>query len=364
MTETSTTPHTIDLRSDTVTVATPAMRRAMAEALVGDDVYGEDPTVRRLEEMAAERVGKQAALFVPTGTMGNSVAVMTHTRRGDEIIVDASAHLYDAEVGGLAVLSNVQARTLHSRRGRLDPAEVADAIRPEDVHFARTGLLCLENPHNAAGGTAAGPEYIEELCMLAHDRGLPVHLDGARLFNAAVALGVNARDLAAPADSVMFCLSKGLGAPVGSLLTGTADFIREARRHRKMLGGGMRQAGHLAAAGIVALEQMVDRLAEDHENARLLAESLADLPGLCIDLEAVQTNMVYAEVLAADGTGSAPGAATDPAEGPAAALVAALSRQGIKINAVGDRRVRFVTHAGIDHDDVQRTIRATQESLL
>ena len=361
MTGATGTGHIIDLRSDTVTVATPAMRRAMAEALVGDDVYGEDPTVRRLEELAADRVGKQAALFVPTGTMGNGVAVMTHTRRGDEIIVDETAHLYDAEVGGLAVLSSVQARTLRSRRGRLDPADVAAAIRPDDVHFPRTGLLCLENPHNAAGGTAAGPEAIAELCAAAHVRDVPVHLDGARLFNAAVALGLDAARLTAPADSVMFCLSKGLGAPVGSLVAGPAPFIDEARRHRKMLGGGMRQAGHLAAAGIVALEQMVDRLAEDHEHARLLAESLAELPRLSVDLEAVQTNMVYAEVI--EGSAES-GAELAGESGPAAGLVAALDRRGIRINAVGERHVRFVTHVGIGREDIRRTIRATQESLL
>jgi threonine aldolase len=351
----------VDLRSDTVTVATPAMRRAMAEAIVGDDVYGEDPTVRRLEELAAALVGKDAALFVPTGTMGNAVAVMTHTRRGDEVIVDATAHIYDAEVGGLAALSGAQARTLHSTRGQLDVADVAAAIRADDVHFARTGLLCLENPHNAAGGTVTRPTDLAALCAAAHDRGVPVHLDGARLFNAAVALGVQASEVAAPADSVMFCLSKGLGAPVGSLLAGTTHFIAEARRHRKLLGGGMRQAGHLAAAGIVALEQMVDRLAEDHEHALLLARDLAELPGLRVDLDAVQTNMVYAEIDAHDTAWSA-----DPARetSPAARLVAALDRRGVRINAVGERRVRFVTHLGVDRDDVQEAIRATQESLL
>jgi threonine aldolase len=351
----------VDLRSDTVTVATPAMRRAMAEAIVGDDVYGEDPTVRRLEELAAALVGKDAALFVPTGTMGNAVAVMTHTQRGDEVIVEATAHIYDAEVGGLAALSGAQARTLSGTHGRLDPAAVAAAIRADDVHFARTGLLCLENPHNAAGGTVTRPEDLAALCAAAHDRGVPVHLDGARLFNAAVALGIEAREVAAPADSVMFCLSKGLGAPVGSLLAGTTPFIAEARRRRKLLGGGMRQAGHLAAAGIVALEQMVDRLAEDHEHALLLARNLVGFSGLHVDMDAVETNMVYADLVVADAASAA-----DPAReaSPAARLVAALDRRGVRINAVSERRVRFVTHFGVDRDGIQETIRATQESLL
>ena len=311
----------IDLRSDTVTLPTQEMYRAMAAAELGDDVYGEDPTVNRLEELAAARVGKEAALFVPTGTMGNEVAVMTHARRGDEVIVDVGSHIYDAEVGGLAVLAGVQARPLAGRLGRLDPTAVEAAVRPDDVHFPRTGLLCLEDPHNGAGGTVAPPEAIAELAEVAHRHGFPVHLDGARLFNAAVALGIPAARLAAPADSVMFCLSKGLCAPVGSMLAGSAAFIAEARRNRKLMGGGMRQAGVLAAAGIVALESMVDRLADDHVNARRLAEGLASLPGLRVDLESVQTNMVYADT----GPGDAP------------AVVAMLAAGGVLINAVGPR---------------------------
>lgn len=336
----------IDLRSDTVTLPTPEMFRAMVSAELGDDVYGEDPTVRRLEELAAVRVGKEAALFVPTGTMGNQVAVMTHARRGEEVIVDVGSHIYDAEAGGLAVLAGVQARPLSSLLGRLDPADVEAAIRPDDVHFPRTGLLCLENPHNGAGGTVTPAEGVRQLADVARRHGIPVHLDGARLFNAAVALGVPAAELAAPVDSVMLCLSKGLCAPVGSLLAGSAAFVAEARRNRKLMGGGMRQAGVLAAAGIVALESMVDRLADDHANARALADGLAVLPGLCVELEAVQTNMVYA--------GTEPGAAD--------AVVAALAAVGVMINAVGPSRVRFVTHKDVDADAIENALAAARQA--
>jgi len=335
----------IDLRSDTVTQATDEMRQAMAEAVTGDDVYEEDPTVRRLERLAAARVGKEAALFVPTGTMGNQVAVLTHTQRGQEVIVDEAAHVYDAEVAGLAVLSGVQVRPLTGRRGILEAGEVAAAIRPDDVHYPRTGLLCLENPHNAAGGVAAPPEVTAHLCQVAHDSGIPVHLDGARLFNAAVALGLPAAALAEPVDSVMFCLSKGLGAPVGSVLAGSHEWIARARRYRKMLGGGMRQAGHLAAAGIVALERMVTRLAQDHDHARRLAEGLAGVPGFAVDMESVQTNMVYAEV----------------GDGPA--VVRALEQHGVLAGAVGPRRVGFVTHYGIEGLDVEAAINAAGQAI-
>jgi threonine aldolase len=339
----------IDLRSDTVTQPTVEMRRAMAEAELGDDVYGEDPTVRRLEELAAHMVGKEAALFVPSGTMGNEIAVLTHTSRGDEAIVEVTSHVYDAEVGGLALLAGVQARPLAGRKGLLDPAEVAAAIRPDDVHYPRTGLLCLENPHNAAGGVVASPGQIAELCDLAHTLGVPVHLDGARIFNGALALGVPAAELAAPADSVMFCLSKGLCCPVGSLLAGRADFVAEARRARKLLGGGLRQVGVLAAAGIVALQTMVERLVEDHQNARLLAEGLAGRSGVSVDLSSVQTNMVFVDL--------------ESAVGPAEHFCHALAREGVLAGAVGPTRVRFVTHKDITAADIRSAREVTGRVL-
>ena len=258
----------VDLRSDTVTTPTPEMRRAMAEAEVGDDVFMEDPTVLRLEALAAERLGKEAALFVTSGTQGNQVSLMAHTQRGDEIILDENCHIFNYEVAALAVLSAVQARTLRGRHGILDPADVRDAIRPPNIHYPRNSLICLETTHNRGGGAVYPLETLQEIRRIATEHGLAVHLDGARLFNACVAMGVPAKEVAAQADSVTFCLSKGLGAPVGSVVTGSREFIDKARRARKMLGGGMRQAGVIAAAGIVALETMVERLREDHENAR------------------------------------------------------------------------------------------------
>ena len=282
----------VDLRSDTVTKPTPEMRRAMAEAEVGDDVFGEDPTVARLERLAAERLGKEAGLFVTSGTQGNQVSVMAHTQRGDEILLDENSHIFNYEVGAPAILSAVQTRTLRGRHGILDPGEVRDAVRPPNIHHPRNTLICLESTHNRGGGTVYPLETLREIRRIAAERGLGVHLDGARLFNACVATGTPVHEAAAQADSVSFCLSKGLGAPVGSVVTGTRAFIDRARRARKMLGGGMRQAGVIAAAGIVALETMVDRLREDHANARLLAEGLARLPGVTIDLDLVQTNIV------------------------------------------------------------------------
>ena len=286
----------VDLRSDTVTRPTQQMRRAMAEAEVGDDVFGEDPTVNRLEAVAAERLGKEAGLFVTSGTMGNQVCLMAHTQRGDEIILDENSHIFNYEVAALAVLSAVQARTLHGRHGILDPEDVSQAIRPPNVHHPKDTLVCVESTHNRGGGTVYPLETLRAIRRITTERGLAVHLDGARVFNACVASGTPVREVAAQADSVTFCLSKGLAAPVGSVVTGTRAFIDRARRARKMLGGGMRQAGILAAAGIVALETMVDRLREDHENARVLADGLARLPGIQIDLNLVQTNIVIFSV--------------------------------------------------------------------
>lgn len=342
-------PKRIDLRSDVVTQPTDAMRRAMAAAEVGDDGAGEDPTVNRLEELAAERIGKEAALFCPSGTMANAIAVLAHTHRGDEVIVEAHSHIYYAEVGGLAALAGVQARTIQARSGILDPEDVRQAIRPDNIHFPPSGLLCIENTHNRAGGTCTPLPVMQALTGVAHDAGIPVHVDGARIFNAEVALGVRAADLVAGADSVMFCLSKGLGAPVGSMLAGSRDFIRRARKIRKMLGGTMRQAGILAAAGIVALETMVDRLAEDHRNARRLAEGLAEVKGVRVDLETVQTNIVVFDV---SGTGrSAPD------------VVAELAGEGVLMGAQTPERIRAVTHKDVTAADIDTALLAVRRVL-
>ncbi len=326
----------IDLRSDTVTRPTDEMRRAMAEAEVGDDVYGEDPTVNRLERLAAEIIGKEAALFFPTGTMANQAAVMTHTRRGDEVLLEAESHIYFYEVGAIAVLSGVIPRLIQGRNGIITPEAFVSVLRTPNIHFPRTRLLCIENTHNRAGGTVMSVEETRALACQAKALGLSIHLDGARIFNAAAALSVDAKELAAPADSVMFCLSKGLSAPAGSMLAGSREFIAEARKNRKILGGGMRQAGVLAAAGIVALTRMRDRLVEDHQTARLLAQKLAGIPGIQCDPDAVKTNMVMADTL-----------------GSAQELVEAMKSVGVLANAVGPRRIRFVTHREVDASDVK-----------
>src|SRR5712692_7241148 len=286
----------VDLRSDTLTLPTPEMREAMARAEVGDDVWEEDPTVCRLEALAAERLGQAAGLFVTSGTQGNLVSVLAQTRPGQEVVLDVDAHIFNYEVAGTSVIGGVQMRPLQTERGFPSPAQVREALRPSNIHIPPTGLVCLENTHNRHGGTCCTPEEIEAVAAVAHGAGVPVHLDGARLFNAAVALRRAASDFARHVDSVTFCVSKGLGAPVGSVVCGPAEFIARARRIRKMLGGGMRQAGVIAAAGIVALERMVNRLAEDHANARTLAEGVARLPGMRIDLASVQTNIVIFRV--------------------------------------------------------------------
>jgi len=337
---------TIDLRSDTVTHPTPAMREAMYRAEVGDDVYGEDPTVNRLEALAAEKVGKEAALFVPSGTMGNATAILTHCRRGDEIVMGNRAHTYLYEVGGAARLNGSPVRAVPNLPdGSLDRARLAQAFLGDDIHEARTGLLCLENTHNMCGGRVLTPATLRELAAPARQRNLPVHMDGARLFNAAVALGLPASALAAEVDSVMFCLSKGLSAPVGSILAGSQAFIAEARRARKLLGGGMRQAGIIAAAGIVALTEMVDRLAEDHANAQRLATGLANIMGISIEPNAVETNILFFGVHHADG---------QPAD--VAPLVAAVAAEGVLFSSGDDGRIRAVTHYGITSADIDRAL--------
>ncbi|TEU18835.1 MAG: low-specificity L-threonine aldolase, partial [Dehalococcoidia bacterium] len=283
----------IDLRSDTVTHPTPEMRKAMFEAEVGDDVYGEDPTVNRLEAMAAEMLGNEAALFTTSGTQSNLTAVLTHTKHGDEIIVGDEAHMLWYEMGGAAALGGVTIRTVpNDSCGHLSLDDIDRTIRGKDIHYPETTLLCLENTHNRCGGTVLTPDYTNEVCDLAHTRGLKVYLDGARIFNAAIALGVPAHALARSCDSVGLCLSKGLSAPVGSLLCGSKDFVERARKFRKMLGGGMRQAGVIAAAGIVALETMVERLAEDHNNARRLAQGLTNIEGITLAQDDIPTNIV------------------------------------------------------------------------
>ncbi len=283
----------MDFRSDTVTHPTQAMREAMATAEVGDDVYQDDPTTNRLEALAAEVTGKEAALFVASGTMGNQLALMAHTERGQEAIVSFNSHIFEHEVGAAAVLSGLSIRALTFENGVYDAAKIEANIRGGDIHEAPTGIICLENA--LANGRVVPLDVMREVQEVGRAHGIPIHMDGARLFNAAVALGVEARELASCVDSVQFCLSKGLCAPIGSMLCGDAGFIARARKYRKMLGGGMRQTGVLAAAGIIAIEEMTERLAEDHENARLLAALLNDLPGVTVDLEAVQVNMVFAD---------------------------------------------------------------------
>jgi threonine aldolase len=338
----------VDLRSDTLTTPTPEMRAAMAAAEVGDDVWEEDPTAKLLEARAAERFGKDAGLFVASGTMGNQVAVMTHTRPGQEVIADADSHVLSYEVAGIARLSLCQTRGLVTERGLPTPNQVREAIRPPNIHIPVTGLVCLENTHNRHSGVAFTPEEIAEVAAVARAHGVPVHLDGARIFNACVALGRQPQEYGAVVDSVQFCLSKGLGAPVGSLLVGSRDFIREARRMRKLLGGGMRQVGILAAAGLIALDKMVDRLAEDHANARRLAEGLAGLPGIRIDLGRVQTNIVIFHV-------ARPGGAAELVEGCRA--------RKVRIHAIGPDSIRCVTHKDVDAEDVGRTVAAIRETI-
>jgi threonine aldolase len=333
----------IDLRSDTVTLPTPAMREAMFNSQVGDDVLGEDPTVNRLQALAAARVGKEAALFVASGTMGNLVSLLTHCQRGDEIIVGDRAHLFLYEAGGASALGGIHSRQVANQvDGKLDLAQIEAAIRPDNPHFPRTRLICLENTHNRCGGACLTPDYMRQVRELADRYNLGIHLDGARVFNAAVALGVDVKELTRYADSVSFCLSKGLSAPVGSLVCGAVDFISRAHRTRKVVGGGMRQAGVIAASGIVALEHMVDRLAEDHANARRLAEGLADTPGVILDASQVQTNIVIFE-LQAD--------AMDAAE-----FCQRLANEGIKMSPIEGRRIRAVTHYGIEAAHIEQAL--------
>lgn len=329
----------IDLRSDTVTKPTAAMRRAMAEAEVGDDVYGEDPTVNRLESRAAEVFGREAAIFVPTGSMGNQIAVKLHTRPGQEVICESRSHVLDWEMGMVAQFSGCVPRTVVGDRGVLRWADFQKAIAPTIYYRAPTGLVWVENSHNMAGGTVTPLPVLQEIWAGARGAGLPVHCDGARVFNAAAAMGVSVAEATRGFDTVMFCLSKGLGAPVGSMLVGSKELIAEARSVRKALGGGMRQAGILAAAGLIALEEMPKRLHEDHAHARLLAEALTRCEGVELDRDGVQTNIVIF---------------TLKDSGDAAAFVRALKEQGVLASAVGPHAVRLVTHMDVSRADCER----------
>jgi threonine aldolase len=340
----------IDLRSDTVTKPTPAMREAMASAEVGDDVYGEDPTINRLEKEAAEVFGKEAAIFVPTGTMGNQIAIRLHTQHGQEVICEARSHVLDWEMAMMAAFSGCMPRTVAAERGILTWEHIKPAIGAKIYYRAQTALICLENSHNMAGGTVTPLNVMEEIWAGAREAGLPVHLDGARVFNAAAALGIGVAKLTSGFDTVMFCLSKGLGAPVGSMLVGSRKAIAQARIHRKALGGGMRQAGILAAAGLIALHEMPKRLAEDHANARLLAEAVAGQAKVAeIDMGAVQTNIVIFKL---------------KNDGDAAGFTAALKQKGVLVSAVGPHAVRFVTHYDVDREACTRAAAIVSEQLL
>ena len=333
----------IDLRSDTVTKPTEAMRQAMAKAEVGDDVYREDPTINQLEEQAAERFGKEAALFVPSGTMGNLLAVLTHADRGQEILLGDNSHIFYYEVAGAAATGGVAYHILpNDSAGMIDPAAVEKAFRPQDIHFPQIALLCLENTHNRSGGTVLSKAQLDSLSAVAHAHNVPVHLDGARIFNAATFLDILVSELTASMDTVMFCLSKGLAAPVGSVLVGSKDFIERARKYRKMLGGGLRQAGVLAAAGLIALNEMTERLSEDHYNARRFAESLALVDGFDVDMSTVQTNIIVADL--------------NEKTRPAQEWVALLGQNGVRLGAIGPSRLRFVFHNDITRQDVEAAL--------
>ena len=338
---------TIDLRSDTVTHPTPDMRRAMAEAEVGDDVLGDDPTVKRLEEMAAERMGKEAALYVSSGTMGNLLGVLGWCDRGDEVILGSEAHILWHESAGSAAIAGTLLRAVpNDERGRLDPDDVEHAVRTYRPGVSPTGMVALENTHNRCSGAALSPTDTRAVAEVAHAHGLPLHLDGARIFNASVALEIPADVLAGHADSVTFCFSKGLSAPIGSALCGPEDFIDRARKWRKMLGGGMRQTGVIAAAAIVSLESMVPRLAEDHQNARRLADGLAGIPGIAIDPERIETNIVIFE-----WEGGAHGA-----------FMARLAEAGVLASSSGAPKVRMVTHYGINAEDIDDALEAVRDA--
>jgi threonine aldolase len=338
--------HIVDLRSDTVTVPTPPMLQAMMAAEVGDDVYGEDRAVNRLQEMVAVMLGKEAALFVASGTMGNLVCIKSQTDPGDEIIMDADSHCYHYEGAGYAAIAGVGVHFVPATRGIMDPEQIALAVRPRDAHFPRSRLVVVENTHNRGGGSVYPVETVERIAGVCRNHGLALHMDGARLLNACVAAGVQPTDYTRHADSVTVCLSKGLGCPVGSVVAGSKEFVRRAHRVRKMLGGGMRQAGYLAAAGIYALEHNIERLAEDHANARLLADGIRGIQGLKLKYDPPETNMVYFGV--------------QPPHSPAG-LVQALQDANIRIGSIGGGTYRAVTHLGIEQADIERVTGVLRE---
>jgi threonine aldolase len=341
---------TVDLRSDTVTQPTPAMRHAMANAEVGDDVYGEDPTINRLEERAAELMGRAAAVYVPTGTMGNQIAIHVHTQPGSEVVADAGSHVFNFEMGAMAALSGVLPRAITTVDGILSPTLVEEAIQPAAGYRTPTSLVVLENSHNLAGGRVTSRELMGELVAIAQDRGLPVHLDGARIHNAAAASGITAAELSEGCSTVMFCLSKGLAAPVGSLLVGDEDTIREARRVRKMFGGGMRQAGIIAAAGLVAFDETLPLLGEDNRRAHDLALGLAEIPGIVLNPETVETNIVFFRL-------------EDDVRLSAADLASLLGDEGVLVHALGADSIRMVTHYHVGDEDVETAVSATRRVL-
>jgi len=340
------TKEVIDLRSDTVTLPTEEMLEAIRHAELGDDVFREDPTVNRLEEMAAEKMGKEAALLVTSGTQANLVSLMSNTRRGELVILEAEAHMYWYEVGGISAIAGLLPWPLKSQFGALDPKDVEVAIRPRNIHFPEPTLICVENTHNRHGGTIITPDQIKAISEVAKAHGLRLYMDGARIFNAAVALKVDVKEFTRHVDNLMFCLSKGLSCPVGSVVVGTREFIDKARKVRKVLGGGMRQAGIIAASGIIALEKMIDRLEEDHRNARRLAEGIAKIEGIAVDMERVQTNMVLFDI---SGLGIAD-----------ELFLLKLKENGVLALTNAKNKVRMVTHRGIEKEHIEKAVVAVE----
>ena len=337
----------IDLRSDTVTLPTEEMLEAIRNAKLGDDCFREDPTVNMLEEMAADKMGKEAALLVTSGTQANLVSLMSNTKRGDSVILESESHIYWYEVGGLSAIGGLLPIPVKGHLGVMDPEDVEEAIRPKDIHFPETTLICIENTHNRAGGTVVRPEQIRALKEVAEAHNLRLYMDGARIFNAAVALRVDVREFTRHVDNLMFCLSKGLSCPVGSLVVGSEEFIERARRIRKILGGGMRQAGIIAAPGIIALEKMIDRLEEDHINARFLAEGLAKIDGLRVNLKIVQTNIVHVDVSGLKVTSNQ--------------FIDELRRRGLLVLPRDRRKIRMVTHRGIERKHIKKALSIVEE---